>query len=494
MNVNKQENIKQIKKVMGWAYPHIRKLSSEKLEQINKIRDGLLKECENKGAKYYSKNKSKIYSYDMSPGCKICAEGTWSCLFFANSCTRNCFFCPHLMTKVPNKSEPCQTYNIKFHSPKDYADYLTKFNFKGVGFSGGEPFLVFDKLLNYIEEIRRRIGKDTYLWAYTNGDLATTDNLKKLKSAGLNELRFNLAARNYNLKPLKSAVKYIDTVTIEIPAIPEDFDRVKKYFKKFNSIGVKYLNIHQLSATPDNYNAFVKRNYTFLHSPPYGILESELTALKLLKYSLENGLNLPVNYCTICYKSRFQSKGMRERLNPSIMDPFESRTDTGFIRNLSIKGSSSVINNIIAILEKKRIDTRLWRSASDNKTIFIHPSVFEYLGKNTYDLNISYLSFLILPEEKIAKTDYKKIDLNTNKSVLIQKRPISHEITLNPSAFDIFLKLFIKGFSEEEVYDYFVKEYGWNKNDLKELRASINKIKNKFLNFEFYQKGFPVIY
>ena len=51
-------------------------------------------------------------------------------------------------------------------------------------------------LLQWIGLLRRELP-DLYLWAYTNGVPLTADLLGKLADAGLDELRFNLAATAY---------------------------------------------------------------------------------------------------------------------------------------------------------------------------------------------------------------------------------------------------------------------------------------------------------
>ena len=38
--------------------------------------------------------KTKPYYKSISPGCQICGEGKWSCLFITNKCNANCFYCP----------------------------------------------------------------------------------------------------------------------------------------------------------------------------------------------------------------------------------------------------------------------------------------------------------------------------------------------------------------------------------------------------------------
>ena len=63
-------------------------------------------------------------------------------------------------------------------------------------------------------------------------------------------MRFNISARKYDLKAVKMAAGIIDTVTVEIPAIPEDYEILKKCLPRMKAIGVAHLNLHQLFASP----------------------------------------------------------------------------------------------------------------------------------------------------------------------------------------------------------------------------------------------------
>jgi len=158
--------------------------------------------CFKSQAVYYAlDNHSKPYTNDLSPGCKTCINGTWSCLFINKMCTRNCFYCPQDRTEK-NESLPQTDQHIQFASAKEYINYLKTFHFEGIGISGGEPFLALGRVIEYIKLIRDCLGSQHYIWIYTNGDLVTEDKLKRLKDAGLNEIRFDLSATDYNLKPV----------------------------------------------------------------------------------------------------------------------------------------------------------------------------------------------------------------------------------------------------------------------------------------------------
>ncbi len=334
---------RDIRSRVGWVYSDLEWLTKEEATLVNKTRGRLLKSLS--GRVHYSFMQNKIHIGNLSPGCLICGEGYWSCIYINTLCTANCFYCP----QDRNIQKECLPYEkgIIFYDSHDYVDYLEKFGYKGVGFSGGETLLVFERLLEYIKNIRKRFGKRMYLWIYTNGDLVDRSKLDRLKQAGLDEIRFNISARDYNLKALRLATKIIDTVTVEIPAIPEDLKILKKCLFKIHNMGVKYLNIHQLITSENNYKNYLKRGYTFLHQPNIAILESEITALKLIKYALNNKINLAINYCTGLYADRLQSAGRRMRLSSLVKDNFEELTNSGYIRRISVQDSAGGVKNII---------------------------------------------------------------------------------------------------------------------------------------------------
>jgi pyruvate formate-lyase activating enzyme-like uncharacterized protein len=243
--VIKDSDIEYIREQTGWAYQDMKWLSKEEAVKAGSERNALLQSVSGRVIKHF--NESKISTGPLSPGCMTCGKGTWSCIFIGSLCTANCFYCPQ--DRKQKKDEPPNESGLIFNDPDDYVDYLEKFKFKGVSFSGGEPFLKFKEVLAFIKKIRKRLGRGIYIWVYTNGDLVDEKKLKALKQAGLNEIRFDIAARKYSLKAAKMAAGIIDRVTVEIPAVPEDYEILKKCLPKMKAMGVAHLNLHQLNAT-----------------------------------------------------------------------------------------------------------------------------------------------------------------------------------------------------------------------------------------------------
>ena len=272
--------------------------------------------------------ETKVDCRRLSPGCRSCADGGWSCLFINGRCNASCFYCP----ASQDETDGPQSNGIPFTTPEDYAEYVALFGFTGVSISGGEPLLTLDRTLAYLAAVRRRCGDAVHLWMYTNGTLLTREIVGRLHDAGLDEIRFDIGATNYDLTRLRLAVGVIPTVTVEIPAVPEEEVLMRAKLVEMAAAGVRHLNLHQMRLTPHNFRHLAGRDYTFMHGEKVTVLESELTALRLVRYSLEQGIDLPVNYCSYPYKRRFQHAAARRRGVRFIMSGDESITEAGYVR------------------------------------------------------------------------------------------------------------------------------------------------------------------
>ncbi len=279
---------------------------------------------------------TKVNCNGLSPGCQRCGDGSWSCLFINGRCNGRCFYCP-----TPQDDDgPPVTNGLAFSSPEEYAAYVAMLGFKGVSISGGEPLLTPDLTLAYLKAVRNRCGDDVHLWLYTNGTMLTADICSRLRDAGLSEIRFDLGAVRYNLKKLRLAAGCIPKITVEIPAVPEDEELLKLKMLEMVESGVNHLNLHQMRLTPHNFGPLTERGYTFLHGEKVTVLESELSALRIVRYGLENEIPLPVNYCSFAYKRRFQHAAARRRAAINICKSGEVVTEPGYLRTLSETGVS----------------------------------------------------------------------------------------------------------------------------------------------------------
>ncbi|MDP2061404.1 MAG: 4Fe-4S cluster-binding domain-containing protein, partial [Flavobacteriaceae bacterium] len=168
--------IAENRKEYGIYYDQLKKPSYYQLIEADEKRSRLISEI--KGKAGFLCNGTKPFAHAISPGCRLCGEGYWSCLFINNRCNCNCFYCP---TSQVDTSIP-ETQGITFDKAEKYIGYIKKFGFKGVGLSGGEPLLTFNTTIDFLSKIKKEFDDSVYVWMYTNGTL-----LNEAKAAQLAE-------------------------------------------------------------------------------------------------------------------------------------------------------------------------------------------------------------------------------------------------------------------------------------------------------------------
>lgn len=390
-------------------------------------------------------NGTKPFAYDISPGCRLCGEGEWSCLFMNNRCNCTCFYCP---APQANDRLP-ETQGMSFAEPAPYIDYLKHFGFKGASISGGEPLLTFETTLAFLTEIKKAFGDLMYLWLYTNGTLLTDSKAALLAAAGLDEIRFDLSATNYNPRFLKHAIGKIPHVTVEIPAIPEDIGKLKKATVELDKLGVNYLNLHQLRLTPHNLSKLLTRNYTFLHGPKMTVLESELAALEMIRFVLDSELELPVNYCSFHFKNQYQKSGFRKKFGKTVMLPEEEMTANGFIRRMSITIQNGEDEKLIRLFSENNIPEDAWQIESERQRIVFKENALRYIPVSETPVVIEYFTVQIA-DQLMEKSQL--IRLNDKGSLYVQRQPSSERIVIYPDNREALLDI-LSGKSNEIIND-----------------------------------------
>ncbi|MCM2285119.1 MAG: radical SAM protein [Desulfobacula sp.] len=399
------------------SYDAMTWLTPEKAAKASTLRDSLLTDIFKGRGPEWAFAGTKLYTHSLSPGCRLCGNGGWSCLFINTLCNAKCFYCP---SPQADKGQPA-TNTLEFKTPSDYADYVRIFNIQGVSFSGGEPFMTFERVLTFLKTLRARVSSPLYIWIYTNGLLVTEDKLKTLRDSGLDEIRFDLSANAYRLDALEKAVGIIPCVTVEIPAIPEDLEQTRPLLKTLLDVGVNHLNLHQLRCTPFNTSRLMKRNYTFLHGPKVTVLETELAALELIRYALDENIPLPINYCAFTFRSQFQRAAALKRNGLIIKAAHEDMTPTGHIRTLSVMGDEKHIRSLHDALISKNTDPLLWRTAKSFDQLFFNAALWPWMDFTGVRLKVSYSSTSLRPSVSF-RNPFKEVALNRKKKVVIERQ------------------------------------------------------------------------
>lgn len=235
-------------------------------------------------------------------GCRSCLLGTGlSAIRKTNKCNLECKFCynyGHLDNIPPVGEGMWEIGGSKFYE-KDI-DLLLSIYKKptGISYVYLEPFMEIER---YYPVIRKFSKAGIHQHMYTNGTLASEENLRALGEAGLDELRFNLGASGCSDKVIEkigTAKKYIEQVGIETPMTPEFFEA---FFRKKRAIldtGLDFINCAELHLNENNIGNYYGENmYISRHGYISPIWSRELT-LKLMKAADEEKWDLAVHDCS----------------------------------------------------------------------------------------------------------------------------------------------------------------------------------------------------
>jgi pyruvate formate-lyase activating enzyme-like uncharacterized protein len=481
MDFRKKANIATTQQEIGWAYPDMRWFSEEEAGEANRQRNELLNALS--GWITSDFQGSKPHTGPLSPGCLICGEGTWGCNFINGLCSQNCFYC---VEKQTNQERPPVTDGRVFKNPEDHVRYLKTLKFRGVGFSGGEPLLLLDRLLAHIEAIRHAFGESMYLWVYTNGFLADRSALRELRRAGLDEIRFDIAARNYDLAPVALAKEYFSTVTVEIPAIPEDLERLKGLLSEMQALGVSFLNLHQLLTTEHNFKALHRRGYHFLHQPTVSVFESEICALRLLLFARERQILLPINYCCSAYKDRFQGRGLRRRLATAMPKGSEGISDAGYIRSFRVSDSTDKIEAMVRRLGDAHCATARWECDRARTAIAIHSELLSYIDWTSADVTLEYSMPVV--QLKNPADGFAEGNLVATNQVVYQQHGWSQ------AAIECWRKLFVMKTNPKDAFREFYQVYpATGKDAIVKAQGEAERLKRLSI-WEELETGLPEIY
>lgn len=255
-----------------------------------------------------------LFTKGLPAGCKPCLAGKGTNLYVTGLCTRDCFFC---FNQKPRKDETV-VHGIPVKDPSEAPAIVERFGLRSVGLSGGEPLLFPERVLALIAALKA-MPEPPRVDLYTNGDRASAEVLRRLKAAGLDSIRFDAAARDYDLAPVRLAAGVFDEVAVEIPVVPEDMPKLRPMVLELDRLGVKHLNIHELFLCAENQDRVLAKG----EKPKEGAQSAHLlwrptarsleACLELLLFAAEQCRTLGVYLCSCGTQERISKNGLRRR-------------------------------------------------------------------------------------------------------------------------------------------------------------------------------------
>ena len=168
----------------------------------------------------------------------------------------------------------------------------------GIAYVYLEPFIEIGVYYGIIRKFREA---GIYQHMYTNGTLATPENLRALGEVGLDELRFNLGASDCSdrvIDMIGEAKRHIPMVGIETPMTPRLYERFMEKKDRILATGLDFVNCAELHLNPNNVDNYwgepmymCRQGYV---SPTWS---RELT-LELMRTAGEEGWPIVVHDCS----------------------------------------------------------------------------------------------------------------------------------------------------------------------------------------------------
>jgi len=296
--------------------------------------------------------------FDVCEGCKYCVKGEKLVLFVSGKCPRQCKYCS-LSNKRKNvdktwaNERECTTI-------KEILEEAKESKAQGAGITGGDPLLCFDRTIKFVTALKKEFGKKFHIHIYLPTELVTEEKLRKLKQAGIDEIRFHprflekeeIVEKELEKIYLASKFWKIKDIGIEIPMFPDKINQTFYFIKSVAEL-IGFANLNELEISDTNFD-FINSKYK-LNEDTYTIKSSKEAGLKIFELCKKEKLGLKVHLCTARTKNFFQYKN-RVLLRDIL--PFGYRTKEGSVKYFAVyldknKASENDKNFLLNEFKKK---------------------------------------------------------------------------------------------------------------------------------------------
>lgn len=235
-------------------------------------------------------------------GCRSCLLGTGlSAVRKTNKCNLQCKFCydfGEMDSQPPVGDGLWEIGGTRFYE-RDL-DLLLSIDRHptGIAYVYLEPFMEIEKYYGVIRKFREA---GIYQHMYTNGTLATEENLRALGEAGLDELRFNLGASSCAdrvIEMIGVAKRFIPMVGIETPMTPELYAGFLKKKEAILATGLDFVNCAELHLNPNNVDNYLGEPMYMCRMGYVSPIWSRELTLQLMRRAAEEGWDVAVHDCS----------------------------------------------------------------------------------------------------------------------------------------------------------------------------------------------------
>jgi uncharacterized protein len=297
------------------------------------------------------------HTKSLSPSCSQCAEGRKLVLFVTGVCDTGCFYCP--LSDARNH-QPVMYANERIvlgRTNEELARQVIEegraIGAAGAGVTGGDPMLVPDLTVAMIRALKDAFGPRFDIHLYTS-KAPDAGMLRRLRSAGLNEIRFHPHERHWMQmagsdfeRSLRSARAAGLRTAFEVPVIPGAEAGLRRLLAFAAELPVDFVNLNEFEYTHTNGEEMRRRDFHVIADGSSAIEGSRELALAFVS---EFGRKLPMHYCSSRFKDAVQLGNRIRRRGERTARPLDLLTEEGLILVgiIETKDPAAVANRLAA--------------------------------------------------------------------------------------------------------------------------------------------------
>ena len=261
---------------------------------------------------------------ELPRGCMFCARGSKMVLFVTGLCDSSCYYCPLSQEKAG--TDVVFADELPVSTEDDILFEVDAIKGEGAGMSGGDPLCALDRTVEYIHLLKSKYGPDFHIHLYTSKTSVSQEDLRRLREAGLDEIRFHPQSDDWS--GIGLAVATGMDVGLEVPAVPGSAERLKQTARRAEEVGASFLNINELEASETNFESLLAQGMRLTDMASASIEGSAKTAREVVEWAANSLTRLSVHFCSARYKDAIQLRNRLERRLEQTIREFEERDDT----------------------------------------------------------------------------------------------------------------------------------------------------------------------
>ncbi len=314
-----------------------------------------------------------VYRGTLPKGCVLCAQGAKMVLLVTGRCSSSCFYCP--LSEYKMGRDVVYADEMPVEKDDDIIYEGKMIDALGTGITGGDPLVVFNRTLHYIDLLKEKFGEKHHIHLYTaSGNM---EAYKILAEHGLDEIRIHPPPEVWGKientiygKRIMWAVKTDMDVGVEVPAIPGYEEGLIHLIRFSSEAGVKFVNLNELEFSETNAEEMLKRGFDVKSDVSSAAKGSEELAVKIVK---NVDVPITVHYCSSSFKDAVQMKNRIKRRAKNVAKDYEVITEEGTLilgviyadditlAYKKIKEEFEIPENLIAInYDRNRVEMAPW--------------------------------------------------------------------------------------------------------------------------------------